>query len=440
MALGLDQRCIKRLREALSDDLRKIKIDNDTFVNYLSTASLYRTSDILPASGNISKKINEYIGEIPLPEFVIHSITRDLQDRYKFDGNKKEVSLSSYSGYEDLRACADRMVADFESLPWNYTFSIELDNLFSRHIKKEQIEFSLTPNIRIITPGQSYDTDFPLKSDIELRNTDLFGGFGFLTIHRERNWNKEAAYIQIESQGFIGVYGVTPPIEDVIACLKSFLGLSMAVRLIKINKIPRFIGLTMYSNVPNIYLIIHRKNNVSEILRTHRLPDEISEAISQLDIDDMDGKVTSELYGSWILSKLQRVSLVFNNLKKAERLFLAGQWLFDSYIGKNNLLSFVQTMVAMEILLGESSKSDIIGIGELLRNRCAYLIGSSYDEREAIINDFNKIYDIRSKIIHRGKSKLNADELILFDKLRWMCRRVIAEEIDLLKEEKGKTK
>jgi len=96
------------------------------------------------------------------------------------------------------------------------------------------------------------------------------------------------------------------------------------------------------------------------------------------------------------------------------------------------LLSFVQTTVALEILLGEKQISDLMGLGELLRNRCAYLIGRTHRQREKILNDFKKIYDVRSKIVHRGKSKLNINERVLFSRLQWMCRRVIQEEIDLL--------
>jgi len=76
-----------------------------------------------------------------------------------------------------------------------------------------------------------------------------------------------------------------------------------------------------------------------------------------------------------------------------------------------------------------------MGLGELLRNRCAYLIGKSHKQRKQLLDDFKEIYDVRSKIVHRGKSRLNLHERSLFSKLQWMCRRVIQEEIELLKED-----
>jgi hypothetical protein len=57
----------------------------------------------------------------------------------------------------------------------------------------------------------------------------------------------------------------------------------------------------------------------------------------------------------------------------------------------------------MEILLGDKAASDLMGLGELLRNRCAYLISRNHAEREEILQDFKEIYAVRSHIVHAGK-------------------------------------
>lgn len=112
---------------------------------------------------------------------------------------------------------------------------------------------------------------------------------------------------------------------------------------------------------------------------------------------------------------------------------LASQWLFDSYTGSDELLNYVQAMVVLEILLGDKAKSDEIGLGRLLSNRCAYLIGNNYEERADMLRRFGDIYAVRSEIVHRGKQRLNAKERELFYDLHWMCRRVLQREVDLLK-------
>ena len=93
-------------------------------------------------------------------------------------------------------------------------------------------------------------------------------------------------------------------------------------------------------------------------------------------------------------------------------------------------------MVAIEILLGDKQKASDIGLGNLISNRCAYLIGKSQTQRNDILKKFKKIYDIRSQIVHNGHSKLNSKEKDLFYTLQWICRRVIQEEVELVKKEK----
>ena len=125
---------------------------------------------------------------------------------------------------------------------------------------------------------------------------------------------------------------------------------------------------------------------------------------------------------------------LFNGGKKAEGILLASQWFFDGYShGPDELLKFIQTMVVLEILLGDKATSDQTGLNVLLRNRCAYLIGNSQEDRTKVLDLFSAIYDVRSQIVHRGKHRLSVQESILFDQLRWLCRRVIAKEVQLHK-------
>ena len=123
---------------------------------------------------------------------------------------------------------------------------------------------------------------------------------------------------------------------------------------------------------------------------------------------------------------------VFSAGQKSDAILLASQWYFDSVTGPDQLLQYVQAMVTLEILLGDKASPKEIGLNELLRNRCAYLIGSSQEERTEIHKLFGEIYDVRSQIVHRGKHRLDMNERLLLGRLRLMCRRVIQEEVDLL--------
>jgi len=397
---------------------------------------LVSTDEILPKTGGLRDKLNTYIGELPLFDFIFETLSRDLYENGTYNSERKGVPLNEFPDFGDLQAVANQLVNDFESLPWSYQMSFELPGGIGGQIRDVVANHELSENIRIVSPDQTYDSTYPLRSGIKNRDEKLFRG-SLLTSLQPKQWNRETAYIHTDLEGFVGHYGKTIPMEDGLSNLKAFMGLSLAVRLLKAGTRPltSLLGVT-----PKSHLVVHRKTDDHwQIWSTYDLPSDLSETLAGFEIDDFEGRLDASKLRPWIQSRLPIISIAFQNPGKAEQVLLAAQWLLDSYVGKNELLSFVQSTVAMEILLGEEAKSDVIGIEELLRNRCAYLIGKSRSAREGILRDFNKIYEVRSKIVHRGKSRLNSEEKILFQKLQWMCRRVISEELDLIAKDKEST-
>src|SRR5207247_8863093 len=108
----------------------------------------------------------------------------------------------------------------------------------------------------------------------------------------------------------------------------------------------------------------------------------------------------------WALKDLTDIGAVMAQHADDDRLLRAAQWLFDSYAATNPLLAFVQATTSLEILLGDKGLSDLMGLGALLANRCAFLIGRSRSQRDKIMAEFNRIYDTRSKIVHVGYPRL----------------------------------
>ena len=111
----------------------------------------------------------------------------------------------------------------------------------------------------------------------------------------------------------------------------------------------------------------------------YELDSSISETLVDLIIPSLNGKLdTQSEKVNWIKYILPSIKTVFSNPEKAKRILLGAQWLFDSYCGRNELLSFIQVIIVLEILLGGvKTNSHGIGLGKLLGNRCAYLIGSN---------------------------------------------------------------
>lgn len=439
----LHAECEKRLKQSLVENLSHIKVDNDIYLNFNSTMGLLSADEILPKTGKLRNRLQKYIGETPIFDFVFENLSRDLYENGTHNPDATGIPLQSIPKYGDLEVVASRLVDEFESLPWSYIVSFELPSNLGKPIGNAINTYTLSPPLRIVTPNDTFGSTYPLHSGIKQQDDWLFGILGIsslglnalLSYSQPRQWNRETTYIQIEMEGFIGRTFKTTPLNEVISTIKSFIGLSLAKRLVKIKE-----GqvASSFAAQPKSHLIVHRKLGEEwHIWSTHEFPSDLSAFLDKLEIDDLEGSVG--VLSKWIQSRLPIISTAFLNPDKAERLLLASQWLLDGYVGSNELLSFVQTTVAMEIMLGGESKLDIIGIGELLRNRCAYLIGKSHSQRKEILKDFENIYAVRSKIVHRGKSQLTTSERFLFSKLQWMCMRVISEELTLIGKDKENT-
>jgi hypothetical protein len=428
MSLGLHPRCQTRLKQLLAEILTRVKVNHNTFLEFPSTLELLSAQAALPETGPVREQIEKYIGEDPLFSFIYHSLSRELLENGTYDSERTGTPLQEFHDYADLAAVAERLIDDFESLPWSYLISYELPKKVGEPLRRMVDSHSLTDSIGLVAPDETHERTYPFEEGRRL-TAGLLG--------EPQGWNKENLYLQIAAKGFIGLHGKTMPLEEAIGTLKSFVGLSLATRLIRVGREEhRALAL---GAAPKSWLVVHRKlDDAWQVCSRYDLPSDLSATLVRLEIDDIDGRFEGEGLDKWMRSRFHIISIAFQNPDKAERVLLAAQWLLDSYVGFNELLSFVQTTVAMEIMLGEESKSDVIGINELLRNRCAYLIGKSHSQREEILKDFNKIYDVRSKIVHRGKSQLTSEERSLFWKLQWMCRRVISEELNLISEDIGR--
>ncbi|MBT9175532.1 MAG: hypothetical protein DDT22_01212 [candidate division WS2 bacterium] len=106
------------------------------------------------------------------------------------------------------------------------------------------------------------------------------------------------------------------------------------------------------------------------------------------------------------------------------------EWYYEGLINENETFSFILFCTAIEALLG--SKKENAGITERLSDRISFLIARSAMERVAIKEDFLKAYDLRSNIIHRGKSKISRKERGSLYFLRQSLEEAIRKEMLLL--------
>ena len=422
MSINLHDSCKNRLKEGLSLALTSAKLNYLSFINRESLYDIFGLESVLPTTGNTKEELETYISESPLFDFVYGFLSKKIIEEEQYSSDHQEEALTYLDGYQDLAVVADNLIEEFDSLPWQYAFTFSLDSSIAEYVSQEITQ--IAPDIRLLKAGDELFQNFQLNSGIPGRDRYLHGG-GLLGLSGLAEWKEDFLYIQIRASGFVGKFVNTTPVLRAIDTFKSFLGLMIALRALEVRY-------SYSSSTIKNRAYVHRKAGKWMIEDSFELDYDVSKTISDLKLDNLGGSLDTDEHKRRFIAN--RFGLLSKALARDEdqKLRLAGRWLFDSYCGSNELLSFIQTTVSLEILLGEKASSDLMGLGELLRNRCAYLIGNTHVQRQEILDDFKQIYDIRSKIVHRGKSQLKRHERVLFHKLQWMANRVIQEEIELI--------
>jgi hypothetical protein len=437
MALDLHKDCLARLESKLADALELLTVNHGHFISADSVVPLLAAQSALPAQGDQRARIESFITEHPLVDFVQSILARELGETQEYVSADEAVPLSTLNGYSDLKVLAARLVDEFETLPWRYAVSAPLSAAAFGEFFAERETLVLSKSVRITKVDEKLKQEFPLKSGIKARDGMLRGGGMLASILLDAeggaSW-QDGPYVQVLLDGFIGKYGIGGTYQDAVDTIKAVCGLGLALRLWKVKR-------TYQSFRAPAKLHVHRWIRGAWVIEENQeLTPTESEVLQDLVLDTLDGQVKPEGQIGWMKGRLALMHFVLEATERNQKILLASRWLFDSYCGHDELLSFVQAAVVMEILMGDKAQSDLIGLGQLLANRCAYLIATTHSQRQEVLDDFKKIYGVRSSIVHQGKTRLSYDERALFNKLRWMAFRVIQQEAELLSKEEQAAK
>ncbi len=418
MAINLRADFRTPLIEKLTEILSRVDIRNNSFLDH---DPFYELSDLDEKleKKNTWKTIDDFIGDSPLTDFFFEVLSEEIQKTRKYDSKIEPFHLTKIEEYRDPSSLADRLLKDFESLPREFKLFIELPIYEFKEILRTD-RFELSNSLSLVCPNQEFELAFP-PPVYQPRIRRLSFIFPAPETEPKLSWNDYYIYCEITVQGFIGIYEDTSPIKRASFLLRAFCGLSLALQLFEIG----------YAfNVEDTYIKVYEKSGDGWNAKKPRLlPTELVQGLEKFNPHEEYKAI--RLINKRPKQVLSILKGLFSNEQENERLLRAAQWYFDSYCGDNELLSFVKSTICLEMLLGEKKVSDLIGIMELLRNRCAYFIGSNHSEREEILKDFNEIYSTRSQIVHSGKNRLTKLERRSLYKLRRLCARVIRKEISL---------
>lgn len=426
--MELHVNCKENLRSKLAMALPEVLVRGGRSIDYSTLRPLFGISESLPRQ--VREEAERWISSDPFFRFVNGRLSELIYDRKPTPYDEKQP-LVNLPEFTDAPALADSLLSEFLSLPWKYTIFVPL-SLRSTPFTDRLIPpdgLHLSRSLTLVQGRNISPETFPVLGEAKLYDYANVLASLYEPGKGPYKWREDYLYLRAGIEGFVADYATTTPVENLFFAVRSFAGLGLATGA--------FIHKKSYSPYPLklevfVYGEPEAEGESYALKRSQELAGEYGQGISDLQWDERLSEITEEKAVDILKYSLAFMIAAFEADQSREPLRRAGQWYFDSLCGSNELLSFVQAMVSIEILLGDKETSKAVGLSQLLANRCAYLLGKSSQERAEIIEKFAAVYDTRSQIVHSGKNRLSAAEKRDLLEVQWMARRVIFEELRLM--------
>jgi hypothetical protein len=346
----------------------------------------------------------------------------------EYTSDSKLVPLTELGGYSDVDALAERLLSQFESLPWLFSLTLNIPQSMLPPLPSDGTRMKVMERSDLVTTNLLLDDEFPLETDNKALRDRITGtGLASLILGDEPlKWEADASYFQTQVEGFVGPYGGSTPMDVATERFKAFFGLGLALGLFsheyKYIVVPHRVSWTIHRKIADQWQLRDRLN----------LDDEDSRLLGSISLWNKFGKDYPEEHKvTWLKGVLKRTADALN-AAGSETLRLASRWYWDSFKGTDEILRYVRRMTTLEIILGEGVDTSKASLGEIVGNRLAYLVGTSHSHRAEVLAKFKRIYQVRSSILHRGKARLSADERSLLIELQTLCESALRQEATLV--------
>lgn len=425
MAVNLHPNAIAAAKEALAKYLPAISVKNGCSIEPVSVLfAAYQAQEALPTDGKIRDQLISWVDDQPLVEFVLETLRRELDTNQDYTAGAALVPLTAVEGYSNVEETASRLIDSFLGLPFSYTLTCPLSVGLIPPLVFEGGALSAGAGAKIFLDDLIFKQSFPLFHENEHVNNRAQGGLGLLRIGT-LEWEADVPYFQIAAEGFLGIYGGGNVAASAQDLLESFLGLGLATRMFSYEW-------KFENSQKSRDWVAHRETPSGwEFDARFRVADDTSEVIRHMTSFKFSNKYPEENRIPWLKHCMIQAHKIIESADSAT-IMLACKWFFDSFKKGDAALKYIRTMTAIEILFGGKIDLQKASLSEVMSNRLAYAVAKSSAERAEIIDNFRKIYGLRSSILHRGKHRLNFDERQVLTKLQSYCERAILSEAKLL--------
>lgn len=319
-------------------------------------------------------------------------------------------SRHTFGEVYDAQAAAECLASSLDTLPWSYTLLLPTPITTNRGPASRPLDPA--GNYRLVRYSPEESAKFTLHEPDESRASYYHQEF-------PEYLSTEQYYFAADISGYVRYAETTPAIDEFVHAFKGILGLLVVERSIMPS-------ITAHGAPPRaIPMIIQRRTDDGEarLIPYKWLSIDDTLVVSRLEMRRRNRDDDSD--------PIAAIVPAFADAATRS----SARWYLDSFAETKGLLQIVQAAIALEILLGDREEAELVGIGALLGNRLAYMVGQTPSDRRRVLSEFKKLYDIRSRIVHSGKATLNDEERDALSRLQDFAQRALHEQIYGLKQE-----
>jgi hypothetical protein len=366
----------------------------------------------------LRENISKICGEGGLAEFLYGQSTMKLEQDDTFQRDE-DNNLKNTKTFGNTLDAARSLVSELNNLPYSYRLSAPMPKSFSSQFFKYIDKFELG-NGMFLMKGEHLSNDFPLTTGISEADARIF-----ININEKQKQppaDGSIYFVQFKG-GYVGLQKDSPIINDFYANFRQLLGSILAVG--------GFVS-TPWNNSSNEHAIfIHRNDGEYKITKIEPFPIQLGIFYGEMGNElTSDLKSSSDRHPERLKRRLNLIRSSFQNTDHARRLSVSCIWYLRSYMSKDSLDGLLESTISLEALLGGANYEGT-RLSSLLGNRCAYLVGRDISDRTEILERFQSIYALRSRIVHEGHHIFSKNERDLLMYSRELCRRSLLKEMAL---------
>ena len=359
--------------------------------------ALYRLPDGY-LDDDLEQKLSKYLDRGGVAQFFRDQLNRRLAEVDLMPKGKVTIRLIDIQGFSDTLDLAKSLVALLNTLPWQYTLYVRGPAGFFAGTAQCPLEVAINDRFGLVSPHKLAKAKFTTG----IPSLDEWLWRGSLTV-RERGKSLNWIYFYFKATGYIPDVSYNFTVDEFEAEIRSFFGCCIAT-----NKVFPFED---YQSNYQTFVVFHTCGSDNIIRPAGSLSTDVYQALHFAVTEELLTRFRSS---ARLTEKLNDI-IGAMSLKGDAKLRTAATWIFRSGSRGTPLDRVLETTIALEVLLGDRSMSDKVGLTRLMSNRCAYALGTSDTDRREIMKNFEDFYGLRSQIVHTGKLHVDDSHETLID-------------------------